>query len=148
MKINWGIRIAILYISFVLLILTLVTKSMFQQLDLVVSDYYEQELKYNNMMDKIKNMKKLKNPISWIITDGQFKIYFTKELSSKSVSGTITFYRPSDSKEDKTFDIQLNDNNEQTININEFKKGVYILQIDWKHNQSAYYYEGIINILN
>ncbi len=42
---NWGYRVALLYISFAGLIIFLVTKSVNEKVDLVTPDYYAQELK-------------------------------------------------------------------------------------------------------
>ena len=42
---NWGYKIVLVYIVFITGIVTLVYKSSAQNQDLVVNDYYEQELK-------------------------------------------------------------------------------------------------------
>ncbi len=48
---NWGVGIAIVYILFVLGMLTLVFKSRSQKIDLVTENYYQQELAYQEEID-------------------------------------------------------------------------------------------------
>ena len=46
MKLNWGYKIAIFYILFVVGIVFLVFKASNQKVDLVTADYYGEEVRY------------------------------------------------------------------------------------------------------
>ena len=55
---NWGYKILLVFAVFVAGILFLVYKSSNQKMDLVTTDYYEKELKYQqkiDAMDKVAN---------------------------------------------------------------------------------------------
>lgn len=146
MKLGWATRITILYLSFVTLIITLVAKSMSQRMDLVVPDYYEEELKFQRKIEKINNTKSLQSPLRWEVYKNTVNIIFPHEFANEHISGQITFFRPSDSRQDKIINLQPSKNNIHTVDISGFKKGLYNLQIDWNYKQTEYYNEGVINI--
>jgi hypothetical protein len=52
---NWGYKIAITFILFGALIIFMVVKSFQQNIDLVTDDYYQEELKYQQQIDKLEN---------------------------------------------------------------------------------------------
>ncbi len=57
MRMNWGVRITILYSSFVLFMSTMVYMCTRQHFDLVAPDYYAQELQYQKVIDGTNNTK-------------------------------------------------------------------------------------------
>ncbi|MGL6269890.1 MAG: FixH family protein, partial [Chitinophagaceae bacterium] len=63
MKFNWGYKIAVFYLVFIAGIMFLVIKSSRQQMDLVTTDYYAQELKYQDKIDQSKRADGLSEPI-------------------------------------------------------------------------------------
>ena len=143
---SWGIRITILYLSFVGLILTLVFLSSRQKVELVSKDYYEQELKYQNKIDAIKNINALSNAV--LVTNhlGKVNIAFSEYFSNSKIKGTIYFFRPSDSSMDYKLDINPSANGIQTIETNRLIKGLYTLQISFDFEGKEYYKEESIFI--
>ena len=61
---NWGYKILIVYIVFIAGIVTLVYKSSVQNQDLVVNDYYDQELKYQDKIDAVLRTNNLKSAVA------------------------------------------------------------------------------------
>ena len=57
---NWGHRIIILYVGFVLLIGTMVYLSSRENVDLVSSDYYDQEIKFQSKMEAERQLSSSK----------------------------------------------------------------------------------------
>ena len=51
MRINWDVRIAVLYISFVIMIIAMVIFSLTRDIPLVNDNYYEEEIKYQQQID-------------------------------------------------------------------------------------------------
>lgn len=145
MRINWGIKIAGLYIGFVILILSLVSMAMHQNVDLVSKDYYEQELKFQDKINKSNRAHSLKEPLSWEVRSGSLLLKFPEQFHGQKISGTIYFFRPSDAAMDKT--IPLSDDT-LLLNIStvQLKRGLYKMQINWEVNKEEYFNEGIIQI--
>lgn len=146
MKISWGVKVTILYIGFVLLILGMVTLSMRQKVDLVAGDYYEQELRYQEKIDRIINSNALKKSLRWEVQQEAVKLNFPREFNGQNIKGSIYFFRPSDVALDQTFSISVDSSGVQIVAINQLKKGLYKMQISWDVDQEKYYNEGTIQI--
>lgn len=144
MQVSWGIKITFLYLGFVMLILIMVTMAMQQKMDLVADDYYEQELHYQERIDKQKRTNELSEQLSWEVSNGKLKIKFPQQFKSQLITGKIHFFRPSDSRLDKNIFIPADASLIKSIEINDFKKGAYKIQFDWQVNKVKYYNEGFI----
>lgn len=140
-KFNWGHKIAILYIGFVILILSFVFRSLNQTVDLVCKDYYEKEIKYQSKIEQMKNLNELGEDISTEQNKSEIIVTFPKSQLNQEVSGSIHFYNPSDSKKDFVTEIKTDESKKQTISKTFLNKGYYKIQIEWKANQKEFYSE-------
>ncbi len=143
---NWGFKITILYVGFVALILSMVSMAMRQKVDLVSKDYYEQELKYQDKIDRKNRTHSLKEPLSWEVKQGTLVLKFPGEFNGEKINGSIYFFRPSDAAMDKTIPVTTDTSVVLNISTNQLKKGLYKMQISWEVNKEEYYNEGIIQI--
>ena len=138
---NWGYKIAIAYSVFVIMILVLVYKSSLQNIDLVTEEYYAEELKYQDQIDKKRNANKLEIPLIIKQESQQLKIQFPGDLAEKGVSGILFFYKPDDKLKDIKIPIDANTYGLQIIDISGFAKGYYQIKIEWEANRISYYQE-------
>ncbi|MCE9539131.1 MAG: FixH family protein [Bacteroidetes bacterium] len=145
-KIGWGTKITILYISFALLIGIMVAMCVNQKIDLVSPDYYQKELVFQTKIDEAKNADALAERISHEITEKNLELFFPKEFSGKMVSGEILFFRPSDASKDYKTTIELNESGQQSIALNNLSKGMYKMQIGWAVDATDYFIEETIVI--
>lgn len=143
---NWGYKILILYLGFVLLILTMVRLTMNQTVDLESKDYYEQELKFQDKIDKQNRANKLAEPLTWEVKPGTLTLKFPQEFKGKPVSGNINFFRPSDASLDKTIAVVADSTAIQSVSLNTLKSGMYKIRINWNVENTEYYNEGVINV--
>ncbi len=146
MKISWGIKIAGLYVGFVILILSLVSMAMRQNVDLVSKDYYEQELNYQDKIDKTNRSRSLKEPLSWEVKQGVLALKFPEQFKGQKINGSIYFFRPSDAAMDKIIAMPTDTSSVRNISTNKLKKGLYKMQVSWEVDKEEYYNEGIIQI--
>ncbi|MBE9460830.1 FixH family protein [Dyadobacter subterraneus] len=145
MKINWGAGIAILYAGFVAMILLLVGMSASQKIDLVTDQYYEEELQFQNKINKVNLAKKLKNPLIWQVEERGIIIHYPEEFAKDTLTGNVKLYCPSDNTKDRNFPVKAK-NNDQLIAGSDLKPGRYYLQIDWKNGKKSYWNEGVVVI--
>lgn len=145
MKLSWGIKIALLYSGFVVLIVSMVTLAMRQKVDLVSKDYYEQELKFQNKIDMSNRTQALKEPLTWQVKQGALQFNFPSEFKGQKINGEVLFFRPSDASMDKTLSLNTDSVN-YDLNTSTLSKGLYKMQVNWKVNNTEYYNEGIIQI--
>jgi len=138
---NWGKKIVILYLSFVALIATLVVISMNQEIELESKDYYAQELKYQEKIDALNNTNTLNSELSYERIQNSLVINFPQEQKEKITYGEILFFCTSDSEKDKKIALSINENNSQSVSLNQLQKAKYTVKISWKCNTKNYFKE-------
>lgn len=140
---NWGHYITFTLIGFALVIFSLVTISMKQDVSLVASDYYKQEIAYQDQIDKISNFNQLSEKPEFKLNTSNvvMEVSFPDHLVSKMTNGTIQLYRPSESQVDKLIDIKLGQSGEQKIPMNTLKKGLWKAKINFEIEGKSFYHE-------
>ena len=144
MKINWGLKIALLYIGFVIFIISMVSMAIYQQVDLVSKDYYEQELQYQNKINMQNRTNALSEQLTWEVKRQSVTFTFPKEFEKEEIKGTVYFFRPSDAKMDTTISFSSPHTHRLDIATDQLKKGVYKMQVSWEVNNEKFYNEGIL----
>ena len=141
MKLSWGYRIAMLYVSFALFIAYFVTRSMQQKIDLVVPDYYEQELSFQSRLENSNRNNELSSPLSVRVENNNVVINYPDDLNGKSLSGNILFFRPSDNGIDKNFPVNVSTDNSQRISTTGLQNGMYRVKAEFECEGQHYYSE-------
>ncbi|HPE57191.1 MAG TPA: FixH family protein [Bacteroidales bacterium] len=147
-KWNWGTGILIGIIAFMAFIIGLVYFSVQQNFDLVERDYYPKALEYQQQIDKEENARKLEQQVIVENTGDMILLAFQPFFVPANISGTITFYRPSDKKGDIVFEIETDSLGRQNFPTDILQNGRYIIQINYKVGDTEYYQEEalLINI--
>lgn len=141
MKFNWGHGIALVYTVFAGVLVFFVIKSTQHDHSLVVENYYEEDLNYQQHFKKLENSKALINDIT-INHDPasqNIKIQFPKEQGK--IAGTIHFYRPSDKSKDLKVKIELDQNFEQSLPVSQLSSGLWKVKVDWQADGKPFYTE-------
>lgn len=147
MKINWGTGIVLAFIGFISFILYFViTMNVDKNLehDLVIEDYYKQELTFQDDLNKIENAKNLSENISYKVTEEGLVIVFPKNFDSTKITGKVFLYRPSNKQLDFVSDISLSENY-LLIPDKRLVDGRWNITVDWKYNNELYLYKETIN---
>jgi hypothetical protein len=137
---NWGHKIALVFTAFVGLMVFMVYQSFQVNIDLVAEDYYQQELEYQQTIDKMKNVSQLAQRLSFSQENQQLIIQFP-DLFETGLEGEINLFRPSDKRFDVNTKITLDENHRQSISTTELAKGYYKVKLDWKDGKKSYYHE-------
>lgn len=140
---NWGTKIALLYSGFVLLVVSMVTLSMRQKVDLVAKDYYRQELEYQQRIDQSNRASGPGEQVQWEVGENNLSLQFPK---GATVKGSAYFYRPSDAAGDRTVELGVDTSGLFTIPFAGMGSGMYRLQVKWERNGKAYFREGVIQL--
>ncbi|MFK7949855.1 MAG: FixH family protein [Saprospiraceae bacterium] len=143
---NWEWIIAILYGSFVTMMVTLVVLSSQQDIPLVTEDYYEKDLQYETQMQRIANSKELNEDVSvkYDAKTQQIKVQFPKEMSG--IEGEILCFRPSQEGIDFTLSLDDLEENATTFGTSEMLNGRWKIKITWEGDGEIYYKESTIYI--
>ena len=146
MKFNWGNRLAIFIILYVLIMIGFIFFFVSQKVNLVEENYYPKEQAFQQQIEKQKNSAFLTENIDIQESKEGINIVFPKIDSNDSIQGKITFYRPSDPEKDVNFQIQPDTSLSQFISYDKLFSGKYKLQIDWELNNVQYFFEKVIVI--
>ena len=137
---NWGHMITISFVVFAAIIITMVTISMKQDVNLVAQDYYEEELAYQDQIDRINNFASLATKPTIIQTSGAINLTFPEELAQSMANGTIHLFRPSDSAVDQKHPLALDKTGNQVITLTNIQKGLWKLKLGWTTTSGLQYY--------
>jgi len=148
MKFNWGTGIFIVIVIFLLAVIAFFIFITNLEINLVEDNYYEKELVYQERIDKINNTSSLPGKIMVLQEPGIVIVEFPELDSLFTPEGILTFYRPSDPKQDFLVPLQLNDSSRQVLDISGIQKGKWVIKIDWAIGGTEYYYEEEVFINN
>jgi hypothetical protein len=138
---NWGTRIALVYIGFVLMIGALIVRTSMEHTDLESADYYEKELRFQDQIDGAEALLNSGSQPVVSITAFGVTVELPEQLST-TPQGAIVFYRPDDAALDRKFDLK-----EATsfYDSGNFSSGRYRVRIEWKNGNEKYYHESNID---
>ncbi len=154
-KFTYGHGVVLALLLFMIMITYLVVYYGYVQADnydMVTENYYEKELKYQEVINARNNAYKLvEKPIIKVFNGKGIQIIFPKQFDANNTKGEIYFYRPSNDDLDKKFPLNISNNQDiyitkellTTKNID--TKGLYIAKITWKSKGIEYYWEEKIN---
>ena len=143
---SWGIRITVLYLSFVVLILSLVFITTRNKEELESKDYYRQELDYQNKINAIKSANELATPINYEVNGKTISIAIPAELLSKDFAGEVYLFRPSDASKDLNLKFNVDANGKANIADSRLLTGVYKMKITVLSNSKKYIKEEVVNL--
>ncbi|MEN8119125.1 MAG: FixH family protein [Bacteroidota bacterium] len=145
-KFNWGTGIFTFIGLFIISMISIIIFSFNQKVNLVTPEYYPKGVKYEDHIIKVKNTSLLKGKVYYERDNNKITLNFPEEFSDKKISGTVQFYYIADFEKDYTSELKLNKNRKQEISTGLFAAGRYILKIDWKDGEKAYYQEIDLNL--
>ena len=144
MKFNWGTGIALFYTIFVLALVYQVYRSTQYDHSLVIDNYYEEDLKYQEHYDKLRNSQANALKVNYEAANKQLVLEFDEEM--KLVQGEVLFFRPNDSSKDFVVKVDPNRQNRQVVATDKLLPGLWKVKIDWNGNGRPYYIEKVVVI--
>jgi len=107
--------------------------------NLVVEDYYSQDLIYQQQLDKANRTAAMGETLTINYVRGRGVIVkINDKFINNIIVGNIVFYRPSDKNLDRQTNLELI-NGDQSIDTKTFEKGLWEIQISWSMNDVDYY---------
>lgn len=140
---DWGKGIVLTFVVFAGIIITMVTICMRQDdLHLVTQDYYGEEIRYQQHIDKVINANALTYEA------------LTFHNATKSVElnlpvgavGELHLFRPSDARLDKKLNVQITDANAKTVDLNHLEPGYWQIKLSWSADGKEYYKEAKVTL--
>ncbi|HRO07597.1 MAG TPA: FixH family protein [Saprospiraceae bacterium] len=147
MRINWGTGIGIFIVVFITTLAYVLYKSTQYKESLVVDKYYEEDLAYQQVMNKKQNTAELPQKIKLKYAESEKKIIIIFPTDSlHSIEGSILMYNPVSDKLDVKYEYNLGLDSMYIIPTADLKTGKYRIKIDWQRGDKKYYQEDVILI--
>ena len=137
---NWGYKIILVFAVFVSGILYLVIGSFSQNIDLVTTNYYEEELKYQTTIDATERSNALSSKIICVVKNDTMHIEFPAEMKKQHVKADVWLYFIADKKKDikQTFETS---EGSISLPLTVMNKGLHDVKINWEAAGGQYYFE-------
>lgn len=119
----------------------MVVISISKNTDLVADNYYEQELKYQNQIDILKNSEKLGQSIQIDKGENEIIIRSSEPLETAKLNGEISFYRTSNAAKDFKVKLELDPDGTQKIYSRNLDRGLWKLKMDLSEGDKKYFVE-------
>ena len=143
MKLHWGHYITISFIIFAGIVFMMAYISMNTDVNLVAPDYYKQEIRYQQQIDKITNFNslKIKPTFKLNISSQNIEISFPTDLSADLKNGKILLFRPSQKESDMLYTINLDNTGNQLLSMKGMQNGLWKAKINFQIGDELYYHE-------
>ena len=145
---NWGWKIAISYIAFALLVLSLVFMSYTRKVNLVEEDYYEKEIQYQSQINRIKNTAELAGDV--MVKYSAKTNIIAVHLPADEIDitkGSIHLFRPSDGDLDKIIPLDLDEEGIQELNVASLLPGLWNVKITWESGGKSYFTKESVHLM-
>ena len=139
---NWGKWIIVSFVLFAAFIGILVVICVRQDISLVSKNYYQEELAYQQQIDRMNNTARLEEKPVIAFTGQALEIQFSQFNNLEG--GEVKVFRPSDLRFDKQFILQTSTETTQRFDISSFPKGMYRVKMRWSMKGKEYYVEQVI----
>ena len=142
-KINWGTGLVIgmlLFMGFIMyLVVSMLSSDKFNH-DLVVEEYYKQELVLNEKLQARTNLNLLSKPITGKAVANGWLLEFPEEMNDPNIKGTVFLYRPSNKHLDFELPLKISESN-LLIPENRLLDGRWNIIVSWKQGEDDFLYE-------
>jgi hypothetical protein len=137
----WPYAIMIWMALFATGIFSFVVVAQKNHVDLVGADYYDQEMKFQQQIDRVANTRSVKREISVRYAAGAIDIALPPEHARQSPTGSIQLYRPSDASLDQKVVLAVGQNGDQKIDATKLRPGLWKVRITWKVGSEEYFFD-------
>jgi hypothetical protein len=136
----WPYAIIAWFIVFISALVAWAVVATHNNMDLVRKDYYEEELRFQQQIDRINRTAKLRQDI--VVTSDATGLTFKLPIEGAVTkpTGEVQLYRPSDARMDKKLALAVNENGLQRIDASNLKGGLWKLRVNWKFGETEEYY--------
>ncbi|HYE32044.1 MAG TPA: FixH family protein [Methylomirabilota bacterium] len=109
--------------------------------ELVRKDYYEAELRFQTQFDSVQRTKPIRKDVAVAYEPSRESVTVKLPASHHGATGVVHFYRPSEAKLDRKFDLQLSEAAVQELAVKDMKAGLWKVQVAWTVNGVQYYFD-------
>lgn len=138
---NWGYKILVVIVLFIIGMGTMVTIAMKQKNEMIDEQYYVKELKHQSQIDAENNLNALAEKLTVTDSLSALIVKIPSAAQQNINEGSVVFLRPSDKSKDRFVALNVDASGRQVLDKSIFIKGQYKVRISWNSEGKPYYYE-------
>ena len=138
MKLHAGHAIVVAMALFILIMAQFMVRAYHNQETLVAEDYYADELRYQEQIDKLGNAAALGAAVHVEAVPGRLVLTFPDTVRGKEITGELFLMRPSDERGDLRLPLMVDAEGRFTVDTGALFKGAYQVQVEWQVDGRAY----------
>ena len=143
---NWGTGIFVFYTIFAAILFFAVYRSTQHDHSLVVENYYEEDIRYQNRFDQIQNSRSLEAGLVIQLNGEEKTISLDFPKEKEGISGEILLYRANNKKLDQHIPIILNEENKMIIPTDKILTGYWKMEVEREMEGKSYFDKKVIKI--
>lgn len=146
----WPVAIVVFFACFILASVGFVVYSTFHGVDLVSADYYEQEIRYQEQMERVARTQAIRAEVrvSYDPTQQRITLTLPSDHAGRQPTGQIHLYRPSSAQLDRHVDLDVNALGHQALDARALATGLWRVRVSWTVGQTQYYCDQSVVITN
>lgn len=136
----WPAGIVAWMILFVTATASLVTFTTRHHADLVSPDYYEREIRFQDQLHRTERASspEAQPTIAWNKSTRALLVTLPAAHRTANATGSITLYRPSAARLDRTYPLHPDPDGLQQIAGEDLKPGLWKVQLDWTAHDTRF----------
>lgn len=137
----WPIAIVAWFVFFTVATVALVILATHQREDLVREDYYDEEVRFQQQIDRMNRTARVASGVAvrYDIAAQNLVVTLPADQARRSPSGQITLYRPSDSRLDQELPLALEADGIQRIDVSHLQTGLWKVRLRWDVSGDEFY---------
>ena len=138
----WPVALVAFFIVFASYIIGFVIFASCQKMDLVRADYYDQEIRFQQQIDRVQRSAPVLADAG-IDYDpaGDLVTVTLPSVKRDDISGTVSFYRPSDADLDTNAKLGLDEAGRQSLSVRALRAGLWKVRVQWATAGREYFFE-------
>ncbi len=138
---TWPVALIGFLVLFGIFIASYVTFAMRQRMDLVGADYYDQEIRFQQQIERVARTARVGSELRLELarSGDALQVTMPPVYTKDFGGGTVVLYRPSDARMDHEFPLRPGVDGTQTIPLGGFSRGLWKARVTWKTGPAEYY---------
>lgn len=138
---NWGHKIAIVIVIFLVGMVSMVYFALQQTNEMIDDQYYQKEMAYQQVIDAQQNLQDISDDN--LVSQTMYEMVFTLPTGTyeKLEKGNIELIRNDSKSKDVQLAIVPNGSNRRVIAKSTLSKGIYKARIRWTSDKKEFYKE-------
>ncbi|MDB6033173.1 MAG: nitrogen fixation protein FixH [Verrucomicrobiales bacterium] len=139
----WPIAIIAYFVIFASCVAGFGTWVIRQNIDLVRKDYYEEEVRFQQQMEKVNRTQPFESSIAvaYVAREGVLNVQLPQAHAIPAPAGRIDLYRPSDASLDQHIMLAVDRDGAQKIVPQKLRTGLWKVRMNWNVDGQDYFSE-------